>query len=161
MQRQGTNLNASTRRSGKSKIAAAFRARPLFLAPRGQKVKRRLSEFPFTFGGCVGAIAVAAAGGALGLAIAAAIAGGAAGAGLGTLLAAAIAHLHSAGVQLKKGGLVLWVSVSYPDAEKRALTVLSEMGGRDVHVHKIQREWSLREIPFAESQPDPFLENDK
>jgi len=118
---------------------------------------------PLYIGGFAGALAVAAAGGALGLAIAAAIAGGAAGAGVGALLAASIARHHSASVQklLEKGGLVLWVAVSDPVAEKRAITVLGKMGGHDVHVHEIQREWSFRDIPFAESQPDPFLENDR
>jgi len=68
---------------------------------------------PLYIGGCAGVIAVAAAVGTLGLAIAAAIAGGA-WAGIGALLAAAIARHHSTSVQeqLKKGGLVLWVSVS-------------------------------------------------
>jgi hypothetical protein len=47
---------------------------------------------PLYIGGCAGVIAVAAAVGALGLAIAAAIAGGAAWAGIGALLAAAIAR---------------------------------------------------------------------
>lgn len=60
---------------------------------------------------------------------------------------------------MKKGGLVLWVSVPDADAEKRALTVLDKMGAQDIHVHEIKREWSLDDIPFAASQPDPFLEN--
>ena len=116
---------------------------------------------PLYIGGFAGALAVAAAGGALALTIAAAIAGGAVGAGLGALLAASIARHHSAHVQelLENGGLILWVTVSDPDAEKRAIAVLNKMGGHDVHVHEIQREWSFRDIPFAESQPDPFLEN--
>ena len=62
---------------------------------------------------------------------------------------------------MKKGGLVLWVSVPQPDAEKGAVAVLEKMGARDVHVHEINREWSLSDIPFAAMQPDLFLENDR
>jgi outer membrane lipoprotein SlyB len=118
---------------------------------------------PLYVGGFAGAAAVAAAGGALALALAATIAGAVAGAGLGALLAAAIARRHAARVQvqLKKGGLVLWVSVPQPDAEKRALAVLEKMGAKDVHFHEINREWSLGDLPFAPIQPDPFLENDR
>ena len=61
--------------------------------------------------------------------------------------------------QLKRGGFVLWVRVYHPDEEKRAIAALSKMGARDVHIHEIQREWSIKEIPFAETQPDPFLES--
>ncbi len=118
---------------------------------------------PLYVGGFAGAAAVATAGGALALAIAATIAGAAAGAGLGALLAAAIAHRHSARLQaqLKKGGLILWVSVPDADAEKRAIAVLGKMGAHDVHVHEIKREWGLSDIPFAAIQPDPFLEDDR
>lgn len=118
---------------------------------------------PLYVGGFAGAAAVAAAGGALALAVATTIAGTAGGAGLGALLAAAIARHHTARVQtqLHKGGLVLWVAVPDADAEKRALAVLDKMGARDIHVHEIKREWSLSDIPFATTQPDPFLENDR
>ena len=58
---------------------------------------------------------------------------------------------------LEKGGLVAWVSVRDPDAEKRATAILNKLGGDDVHVHEIEREWSIKDIPFAESRPDPFL----
>ncbi len=114
---------------------------------------------PLYIGGFAGAAAVAAAGGALALAVAATIGGAAAGAGLGALLAAAMARHHTARVeeQLHQGGLALWVSVPDADAEKRARAVLDKMGAGDIHVHEIEREWSLSDIPFATAQPDPFL----
>ena len=116
---------------------------------------------PLYIGGFAGAAAVASAGGSLALAIAATVSGGVVGAALGALLAGAIARHHSAQAQeqLKRGGFVLWVSVSHPDKEKRAIAALSKMGAHDVHIHEIQREWSIKEIPFAETQPDPFLES--
>jgi hypothetical protein len=118
---------------------------------------------PIYIGGFAGAAAVAASGGALALAIGAAIAGATAGAGLGAILAATIAHRHSAHVQeqLYKGGLVLWVSLPNADAEKRALAILNKMDARDVHVHEIEREWSLSDMPLFLAQPDPFLEKDR
>lgn len=118
---------------------------------------------PLYIGGFAGAAAVAAAGGALALAIAGTIVGVAAGASLGAVLAAAIEHHHSVQVeeQLAKGGLVLWVSVPKPEAEKRAFAILEKMGARDVHVHAVQRTWNLNNIPLAMAQPDPFLERDK
>ena len=124
--------------------------------------KAAVVGIPLYIGGFAGAIAVAATGGALALAIAAAIAGGAAGAGLGAFFAAAIARHHAAHVreQLDKGGLVLWVNVPDPDAEKRAVAILNNMGARHVHVHEIKREWSSGEVPLGLKQADPFLERD-
>lgn len=140
-------------------------------APRGAFVSRDSRTeaevmavgIPLYIGGAAGAFAVVATGGALAFALAAAVAGGAAAGGLGALLARSIARQHRAHVdeQLKKGGLILWVSVGSPDAEKRALAVFEEMGARDAHVHQIEREWGVTDIPFARTQPDPFLERDR
>ena len=116
---------------------------------------------PFYVGGVAGAAAVATAGGALALAFAGAIVTGAAAAGLGAILAGAIARRHATGVeeQLKKGGLILWVDVGDDaDAERRAVSILEMAGARDIHVHEIEREVNLRDLPLANVQPDPFLE---
>jgi hypothetical protein len=139
-------------------------------APRGAFVSRHSRTegeaaavgVPLYIGGVAGAFATVASGGTLALAIAAAIAGGAAGAGLGSLLAMAIGRRHSAriGEALRRGGLILWVSVATPEAEKRALALLERLGGQDVHVHEIHREWSIRDIPLGSSQLDLFFERD-
>jgi hypothetical protein len=115
---------------------------------------------PAYIGGAAGAIV--ASGGALAATIAAAIAGGVAGAGLGALLALVVARHHTEHVleQLAQGGMVLWVSVRDKNAEARALQILANAGARDVHVHEIQREWTLKDLPLSEAQPDPFLERD-
>lgn len=117
---------------------------------------------PFLIGGLAGAAAVAASGGILAAAIAATILGGAAGAGLGSLLVRAVAHRHAAEIerQLALGGLVLWVNVPNEEAEQRALAALNKAGGRDVHVHTIERQWGPRSRPLSEVQADPFLERD-
>jgi hypothetical protein len=136
-------------------------------APRGSFVSRdaRIEAeaaavgAPLYVGGLAGAWAVAAAGGALALSIAAVIAGGAVGAGLGALLAYAISRRHSAAIeaQLKKGGLLLWVSVPNAEAKKRAVGALTKSGAKDVHIHEVQREWTLKDIPLTNSQPDRWL----
>jgi hypothetical protein len=118
---------------------------------------------PLYIGGAAGAFAVVASGGVLAAAIAAAIAGGVAGAGLGALLARAISHRHKDHVseQLAQGGMVLWVSLPDRTAEKRALQILTKAGARDVYVHQIQRDWTLKDLPLSEVQPDPSLMRDR
>lgn len=115
---------------------------------------------PTYIGGCAAAGVVAVAfGGALAATIAAAVAGGAAGAGLGAILARAIGKHHAEHVveQLAQGGLVLWVSLRDDSAEQRALQILGKAGARDIHVHELEREWTLKDRPLAEAQFDPFL----
>jgi hypothetical protein len=112
---------------------------------------------PLYVGGLAGGAAVAAGGGALALAIAATAGGAVAGAGVGALLAGAIAHRHAVNVreQLRKGGLVLWVSVVDAEAEKRAIAILERAGAGDVHVHQVKDEPSLGDTRLP--QADPFL----
>jgi hypothetical protein len=114
---------------------------------------------PFYIGGCAGAGAAVALGGAWAATIAATVAGGAAGAGLGALLAGAIARRRKDHVvgQLVQGGMVLWVTLHDDIAERRALQILAQAGARDVHVHEIDREWTLRDRPLSEVQVDPLL----
>jgi hypothetical protein len=114
---------------------------------------------PFYIGSCAGAGAAVAFGGGLVIAIGATIAGGAVGAGLGALVAAGMARRHSERVreQLAQGGMVLWVSVRDDKAERRAVEILKRNGAWDVHVHEIEREWTLKDRPLSEAQFDPFL----
>jgi hypothetical protein len=88
---------------------------------------------PLYIGGCAGAVIATALGGTLAATIAATLAGGAACAGIGALLAHAI------------------------NAERRALQIMAQAGARDIHVHDIKREWSLKDRPLSEAQFDPFL----
>lgn len=117
---------------------------------------------PLLICGMAGAVAVAASGGALAFAIAAAIVFGAGGAGLGGILASTISDGHEARVrdQLKMGGLILWVSATTEEAQKRAVTVLSKMGASDIHVHEYERKWSTEDVSMSVIQPDPLLERD-
>ena len=53
---------------------------------------------------------------------------------------------------------MLWVSLGDEAAERRALRILAKAGARDVHVHEIEREWTLKDRPLSEVQFDPFLQ---
>lgn len=101
-------------------------------------------------------------GGTLSFALSALLLAGAAGGGTGWLLAHTIARRHKDAIaeQLAAGGLLLWVSVRDPDQEAIALEILKLHGGHDVHVHQVEREWGLKDVPFYDVQPDPFLENE-
>jgi hypothetical protein len=118
--------------------------------------------FPLTIGGFAAAWVVAAAGGALVIAIGATVVGGALGAGLGALLYHAVARQHAAKIQaqLASGGLILWVSTPDQAAEDRALAVLARCSGASVHAHMIDRQWGVADVPLHDLQPDPFLEHE-
>ena len=83
-------------------------------------------------------VVVASGGSILAALLAVTIAGG-----LGGLIGAALAkiidkhHAHYLQLQLEKGGLVLWVTLSNPDQESRALEILKRLGADDVHVHQL------------------------
>jgi hypothetical protein len=89
----------------------------------------------------VGAIAtvgaVVASGGALASVIAGAALAGAGGGLIGAVLAKLLGQHHARQIeeQLKRGGMVLWVRAFDPEHESRAMTILSQHSGRDVHVH--------------------------
>ena len=63
--------------------------------------------------------------------------------------------------QLSRGGVILWVNMGNDSEERRARQILMDAGGRDVHVHGIQREWTLKDRPLSDIQPDLFLERDR
>lgn len=107
----------------------------------------------------VGSLAVVASGGTLGAALAAAAAGGAAGGGLGGLLARFIDHryAHHLEAQVERGGLLLWVTARDDAQEARALDILKRNGGRDVHVHRLDKSWSDEDRALYHRQPDPWL----
>jgi hypothetical protein len=120
------------------------------------------SAVPLAVGGFGAAWAVAAAGGALIVAIGATVASGVVGAGLGALLYHAVARKHVTGIrdQMVLGGLILWVRVADMVTEARVLGVLRDSGAGFVHTHTIDRPWGVADSPLHGVQPDPFLEHD-
>lgn len=115
---------------------------------------------PCYIGGVAGAgVSAVGFGAATAVTIAGGVVGGVVGAGLGALLAGAMIrrHVHEVSDQLAKGGLVLWVSLRDDDAERRALHILGNAGGREVHVHEFEREWTLKDRPLSDAQFDPLL----
>jgi hypothetical protein len=91
--------------------------------------------------------------------VAGAVVGGVAGVGLGAVLAGVMIWRRAEQVkeQLAQGGMVLWVNLRDPDAERRALQILEKAGARDIHVHEFEREWTLKDRPLSDVQFDPFL----
>ena len=114
---------------------------------------------PLYVGAMAGAVAVVASGGALAMALVAAAAGGAVGGGLGAVLARFIGQREADRLEanIRGGGILLWVSVSDPAAEARAIQTLTAAGGTDVHAHDIAETWQAPEVPFDHWNPDPFL----
>lgn len=106
--------------------------------------------------------AVIASGGTLALAMGALVLGGAAGGGLGALVAHTVGEEHRKTVkeQIENGGLVLWVQPRSRDQADKAQALLKEHHASNVHIHKINRQWGIKDVPFYDSQPDPFLERD-
>jgi hypothetical protein len=111
--------------------------------------------------GVGGYVATVASGGSLAFALAALLLAGATGAGLGGLLAHTMAHRHRDGIaaQIARGGLLLWVQATNLDQKKKAIEMLNRYQAQHVHVHEIEREWGIEDVPFHDAQPDPFLDH--
>lgn len=96
-------------------------------------------------GGAVGALvyigavasAIATATAPILVAVSAVGLGATAGALIGGALARILGEDHADYLtrQIRRGGLVLWVRVFTPEQEARALEILRQASGRDVHVH--------------------------
>jgi hypothetical protein len=84
--------------------------------------------------------AVVASGGTMAAAITAAALLGGTGGLIGTLLAKLIddEHAHHLQEHLDRGGLLLWVRTRDGAHEKKALRVLGEHSGHDVHLHSFE-----------------------
>lgn len=83
----------------------------------------------------------------------------AAGGGAGALLARAYGRKHAAYIerQIAAGGLLLWVHAPDDKRDAAIITVLKRNGGRDAHVHVVDRSWGVGDVPFHAAQPDPLL----
>ncbi len=114
---------------------------------------------PLYLGAMGSAVAVVASGGAAAMALLAAAAGGAIGGGLGAVFARGIGKAEANRLEdnIRQGGILLWVAISDATAERRAIEVLEQAGGDDVHVHEIEQTWEEPDIPFEHWNPDPFL----
>jgi hypothetical protein len=111
----------------------------------------------------IGAVAAAGIVVASGGGLAAAIAGAALAGGGGGLLGSVGAHFigkhHAEGLQaqLDKGGLLLWVRTGSPELEERAVEILKEHGGQDVHIHALPVSDDPDANPLSGITIDPFL----
>jgi hypothetical protein len=63
--------------------------------------------------------------------------------------------------QMELGGLVLWVRVRSPEREETAQKILHDHGADAVHVHEIEIEKRLEDIPLSSMRPDPWLGDER
>jgi hypothetical protein len=99
-------------------------------------------------GAAAAASGVAASGGAVAMA---ALSGGLATGGLAAVIARKLGRKQAREVeaQLESGGLILWVRVRSPEREAKAQELLTASGGEAVHVHEIEIEKRLEDLPLS------------
>lgn len=94
------------------------------------------------FVGAVAAMgAVVASGGTLAATIGGALAAGGTGGAIGAVLAGVLERRHAEALQrqLDKGGILLWVRTADSEHEQRALEILKDRGGEEVHLHRLPK----------------------
>lgn len=113
-----------------------------------------LAGGPALVAGLCAALVAGTGGAALIPAIAVTAGGTAAGGVVGLLLARAFGRKHAAFVerQIGDGGLLLWVHAPDPAKDAEIAAILTAKGGKDVHFHEVQRQWTLHA-----PHPDPLL----
>lgn len=133
------------------------------------KADDRMAATALVFGtlvtiGTLGAsVPIVASGGALAAIAAAALAGGATGAGLASILKDRLLtggehfDLEEA---LRQGGIVVVVRVRDPEAEARAQEIMRRNGVESVHVHEVELQKTLEDVPLSSINPDPWLGDD-
>jgi hypothetical protein len=62
--------------------------------------------------------------------------------------------------ELSSGGLVVFVRVRSPQREAEALAIMRDCGARNVHVHEVELDRKLDDIPLAKIARDPWLVDD-
>ena len=107
-----------------------------------------------------GIVPIVVSGGALATVLAAAPIGGGGGAAIGSLLGAIIEQSHADYIekQLRKGGLVLWVRTWNAGDEARAVAILKEHSGEDVHLHGAPNAAPDTAERFLEGESQPVSE---
>lgn len=96
-----------------------------------------LLSAPLYVAAVVTAGALAAPATPMATAIGAVVLAGGAGAAVGGLLAWLLGEHHAEYLQnqIRHGGLLLWVRTADPERQERAVRIMTDCGGRDVHVH--------------------------
>jgi hypothetical protein len=92
-----------------------------------------------------------------------AVVGAAIGCGLGILSARCLGWrwTPAADTPAATGGIVLWVRVRIPDREQEATHILQLRGAEAVHVHEIENEKRVEDIPLSLLRPDPWLGDER
>jgi hypothetical protein len=118
-----------------------------------------LAGGPALVAGFGAALAVTTAGAALIPALAVTAGTAAVAGGLGLMLSRVFGRKHAGYVerQILGGGLLLWVHAPDEKNDDRIIEILKQNGGRDAHIHVINRTWGVDDVPFHDSEPDPLL----
>jgi hypothetical protein len=114
---------------------------------------------PALIAGLSAALAISTAGVALIPAIAVTAGSALASGGLGLVLSRVFGRRHAAYVerQIMSGGLLLWVHAPDEKNDAKIVDILKQNGGRDAHIHVVNRTWGVGDVPFHDSEPDPLL----
>ncbi|TCK23182.1 hypothetical protein EV667_3860 [Ancylobacter aquaticus] len=113
-----------------------------------------LAGSPALVAGLCAALVAGTGGAALIPAIAVTAGSTAAGGVVGLLLARVFGRKHAAFIerQIGDGGLLLWVHAPDTAKDTQIAEILAAEGGKDVHFHTVQRQWTLHAL-----NPDPLL----
>lgn len=81
------------------------------------------------------------------------------GGGAGMIFARIFGQKHASYIQeqISNGGIVLWVRTHTEQQDNAILKILAENGGKNPHIHMVNRQWGVSSIPFHDVQPDPLL----
>jgi hypothetical protein len=110
------------------------------------------------FGAMIGALLVMGPDATMTRTIIAALAGGLAGCGIAMLIAPQILGrrwLRSPFTEAGTDGSVLWMRVRSPDREQKVLRILTERGAESVHVHEIEIQKRLGNLPLRSLLREP------
>lgn len=113
-------------------------ARACYISPESiTEAETALVGAPFYVAGTAALGMIVASGGTMAAAIIGASLAGGAGGLIGAALAKLVGdhHAHHIKEQLEHGGLLLWVRTRDAEREQRAVSILRQHSGRDVHVH--------------------------
>jgi hypothetical protein len=109
------------------------------------------------FGAMIGGLLVIGTDATITRTIIAALGGGLVGCGVGRLIAQILGRrwLRSPFTEAGTDGFVLWVRVRSADREQKALRILRERGAEAVHVHEIEIEKRLEDLPLSSLLREP------
>jgi hypothetical protein len=112
-------------------------------------------------GAMFGALMALGSGGTMVRIVVAVAVAGAAGGGVGGFVARRLSRRWRTATPGGTDGCVLWVRVRTPEREEKALQILRSHGADAVHVHEMEIDKRLEDLPLSSLRPDPWLSNER